>query len=119
LNQPSQRPLASSWLGKFTFPNRKHAPSRRSECSYIPSIALFVAFELRFPEFTPSPRNASFLAVVSMPKTPLDEDSCVVLWQNQVWPSREIFSVQAEAKSSGVQEAANPKLRVRVLAPYA
>lgn len=47
----------------------------------------------------------------------MDEDYRAILWQNQVWPSREILALEAEPKASRMQAPPHPKLRLGVPAP--
>src|SRR5690606_34457954 len=74
---PARQPLedgrASARIGQLALPHRKHPPTRPPQRSCISHVASPIGLELRAPELAPSPGNPALLAMVAMPKAPLDE----------------------------------------------
>jgi hypothetical protein len=81
----------------------------------------FVASDISFELFAPPSafrlRNARVFAVaMEMPETSVNKNAAPVAWQNNVWIAGKIASVQPEAVSHRIQDAANCKLGLCVLA---
>ena len=82
----------------------------------------FVADDISFELFAPPSafrlRNARVFAVaMKMPETSVNENAGPVAWQNNVWIAWKIASVQPEAVSHRMQDAANCELGLCVLSP--
>jgi hypothetical protein len=88
----------------LAFPDNKTLPSTYFERFNIPSIPRLVPFKLRHPIFPIRFRNMRGLAIVGMPKAPVNENRLPPRSKNQIRFSREIFSMQPEPVPQGMHE---------------
>jgi hypothetical protein len=91
----------------LAFPDNKTLPATYFERFNIPSIPHLVPFKLRHPIFPIRFRNMRGLAIVGMPKAPVNENHLPARSKNQIGFSREIFSMQPEPVPQGVDETSD------------
>jgi hypothetical protein len=76
-------------------------------------------------EFFPPPgalglwNTGGFAVAVQMPEASVDKNANTVAWQNDVGASRQITPVETKTIAHGVEQAADDKFRLRILAANA
>src|SRR5262245_33533446 len=83
---------------EFAFPDGNHLPALIFEPPPSAAVAQYVFLKFPFPEGYSRLRHIAVSAVrVTVPEAAVHEDHCPVLRQYDVWPSREITSMQTES----------------------
>ena len=72
------------------FPNDEVFPTLLITRRQIELIAIAIALDLLFPSWRTAFRRIVDVAVVPMPKTPIDEYDGLVLWKDKVWSARKL-----------------------------
>ena len=101
---------------RLAFPDGVDAPAESAQGCVVPFVADGVSLELLSPPSAFGFRNARVLAVrVEMPEAAVAKNADAPAWQNDIGVAWKIASVQPEAISHGVQQAAHDELGLRVL----
>ena len=70
------------------FPDCCYSPPELSQFPSICSVSFRIAFQLGKPIFEIGTGNAKAFAFVFMPETTIDQEDCLVFWQNDIWLAR-------------------------------
>ena len=105
-------------ITNLAFPDNENIPTKNFKIFNIPSISLLV-----FPKLLHPPVSASFgdvaklAAFMIMKKTPVHKYDNLILWENNIWSSREVFSVQTISETARKKKSPDGDLNFGVSTP--
>ena len=107
--------LESLRTGSLTLPDYYDTPTKPPQGPSLIPVPGHVLSKLLLPELDVALRRISILAPgMPVPETPVDEDRCLVLRQNDVRSPGQVLPMKAEAVTHPVKHGADNQFRLRV-----
>jgi hypothetical protein len=102
----SQKPVKhgaqSRCIFCLAFPYGQATPSLGLQCNEIGFIARNIFSQFLIPEIRIGCRSATLTTIMPVPEAAMNENHRLVLWQNNVWFSRQVFTVKPKPKPHAV-----------------
>ena len=109
----------SSRPASGALPKHENSPAGFQKRLRIPPVSFLRSCDLRAPEILASRGHLKQRAPVSVPEASVNENTHPMPWHHDVRPSRQVATIQAEAKSPGVQTLPQKQFDLRVAASNA
>lgn len=88
------------FLTSHSLPYRKKSPSSLHQLLPLYGIILHISFKFLLPEFNPTLRHICFFtSSMTVPETAVYKNDCVVLWQNDIRLSMQLFDIYSVSES--------------------
>ena len=105
-------------VGKFinlAFPDKNDLPAKFFQFGLLEFVSFDISPELFFPELLVGRWHCCLrTSFVSMPKTTVNENNCLILRQDYIRLSRKIFHMQTKTIASAMQCGSDVHFRLRI-----